>query len=116
MNNLILNSTNSLEQLQQFAGGKALNLAKLEQHKIRVPEWFCFSSINFDIFIEHYQLAKQIHEITTADNYQEQQLTDLFLEKPLPPQLLEALQTALEQNNFTTSYLAVRSSGLDEDS
>lgn len=116
MHNFILDQSSPLQLLKEKAGGKALNMAKLSNHHIKVPEWVCYSSSAFDIFIQQNNLADKIRSIVASDNYKESELEEIFLKIPFHDTLLTPLKDLLEDRSLNEVYLAVRSSGLDEDS
>ena len=116
MHNFILDQSSSLQLLKEQAGGKALNLAKLSNQNIKVPQWVCLSSFAFDKFIDQNNLKDKIKSLVASDHYNENELENLFLSIPFNEEILSQLRYVLEIEYFNNAYLAVRSSGLDEDS
>lgn len=112
--NIILYEDDNLDAFTRFGGGKATNLAKLSQLKVPVPKWFCLTTCAFDQYIQHFGL----HEKLTFQGDPavfSKTILDLFLSLPLPETLLAAIRQGLAQTGLENSFVAVRSSGTDED-
>ncbi|MBC7690773.1 MAG: phosphoenolpyruvate synthase [Methylotenera sp.] len=114
-----LDSRSSLADLTTTGGGKAKNLAKLTQLEIPVPEWFCISTTAFDAFAKLNGLDALIAaaaQVARGDlaRYSADLETE-FLKGKLPEELITALRSELQRIG-PQNLLAVRSSGLDEDS
>lgn len=97
-------------------GGKARNLAKLTMLKVPVPTWFCITQSAFDEFLNQNRI--QVHQYVNTENLKvtEQKIADVFLANPLPADLINEIQESLKNLNIASDFVAVRSSGLDEDS
>jgi rifampicin phosphotransferase len=110
-----LNLHSSLDKLSNIGGGKAYNLFRMANANIPVPEFLVVS----DEFLRAYKknidfdsLVKNIQDsIDRSTHYQ-----NIFNENPIPVELLNNLEEELKQQGLLGQDLAVRSSGLDEDS
>ena len=111
----ILTLDTPLHELTPYGGGKAINLHRMESLEIPVPPWFCLSVEAFDAFVESNKLADALiptHDLAAFS----QRVDQLFQQHPIPVVVQEAVCNALEKLNLHESFVAVRSSGLDEDS
>jgi phosphohistidine swiveling domain-containing protein len=110
-----LDFTNPDQDFVLFGGGKARNLAVLSRAGIPVPEWFCVSHAVF----EQYLLQHNLHANLTVDQDAEafaKRIENLFLAHDLSIEFKTALEAKLIQMDWHQRDLAIRSSGLDEDS
>ncbi|SCA63009.1 Uncharacterized protein SCG7086_AH_00110 [Chlamydiales bacterium SCGC AG-110-P3] len=111
----ILTTADNLQAFSTAGGSKAMNLARLEMLGITVPPWICLGTSAFQEYVTHYNLKDRLcisHDLAaTASNIEQ-----LFLSLPLPRDLIEEIDTALRHYNLIDRYVAVRSSGLEEDS
>ena len=96
-------------------GGKAANLARITQHGLRVPPWFCLSARAFDAFVNQHGLHNRLTLAGDRGQFA-RQVEDLFLSRPLPAQVEEELFRMIETMNLGEAFLAIRSSAIDEDS
>ena len=96
-------------------GGKAANLARITQHGLRVPPWFCLSARAFDAFVNQHGLHDRLTLAGDRGQFA-RQVEDLFLSRPLPAQVEEELFRMIETMNLGETFLAIRSSAIDEDS
>lgn len=99
----------------RLGGGKASQLARLSALEFRVPPWFCVGAEAMDRFLAEAGLAPSVREgddlaKAAAD------VEAAFLAAPFPKGLAADLDVALERAGLATGFVAVRSSGLDEDS
>ena len=115
MTTLILTSRDDLEQFQADGGGKAANLARVTQQGLPVPAWFCLSAHAFDAFVNQHRLHDRLAPTADLDDFA-RQVEELFLPRALPAQVEEGLFAAIGSMNLQDAFLAVRSSGIDEDS
>ena len=115
MSRYFLDSTNPDQDFVLFGGGKARNLAILTRAKIPVPEWFCISQDAFEDFLVLNNLRSQLSVDGDAEVFAKR-VEALFLDHELPVELQTALESRLRQAGWDHRDLAVRSSGLDEDS
>lgn len=113
--NYLLNADAPLELFRQQGGGKAANLARLARMEAPVPEWFCLSSEAFSAFIAEHNLHSHLHpegDLQAFANH----IDVLFSSLPLPATLQQELDEELKKRHLQDAFVAVRSSGLDEDS
>ena len=115
MTTLILTSRAELELFQADGGGKAANLARVSQQGFPVPAWFCLSARAFDAFVNQHRLHERLAPTADLDDFA-RRIEELFVSKALPAQVEDELFVAIESTNLGDSFLAVRSSGIDEDS
>ncbi len=109
MSKYFLNSKTLLSEIELFGGGKATNMAKLEQTGVKVPEWFCLSNLLFSDFIKPLKeenLWEKSHSEVEA----------LFLKTPFPSIIKEELDKEIKLIFPPQTTFAVRSSGIGEDS
>ncbi|MBI2711239.1 MAG: phosphoenolpyruvate synthase [Bdellovibrio sp.] len=116
MNSTLLTSSDSIEKLVRFGGGKATNLARLSQAGFPVPRWFCVSSQAFNYFVELNSLKEFLSQ--KRENLKEfaLQVEERFLKAELPEDLEQIIAHKLAESGLDQGFVAVRSSGLDEDS
>ncbi len=111
----ILRSDSPIEMFSKTGGGKATNMARLSQNGFSVPHWMCVSSNAFRRFVEINQLQKKLVPREPLADFA-RDLEEIFIAAPLPPDLAEQIETELKRLNLTDRFVAVRSSGIDEDS
>jgi phosphohistidine swiveling domain-containing protein len=113
----VLKSSDNLEQFIQLGGGKAKNLARLTHADLSVPRWFCISSEAFQEFVHLNDFASRL-TLTEDKSDFAAHVEKLFLDAQVifPPQLKQSIEQALQTTDLRDRYVAVRSSGLDEDS
>lgn len=116
MDNLILDSHSAKQLLADYAGGKAKNMAMMENHDIKVPQWCCLSSKVFDLFVQQHKIENEITELVSSDNYNEKSIEELFLNHSMHEDITSLIIKELTKRELFDEYLAIRSSGLDEDS
>jgi pyruvate,water dikinase len=97
------------------AGGKAAQLARLSKLGLQVPPWFCLDQDALARFLEHNHLAPTPGNRKDLDAF-EKEVEQAFVDASLPPDLEQDILDALAVSPFSDHALAVRSSGLDEDS
>ncbi|MCM2321761.1 MAG: phosphoenolpyruvate synthase [Oligoflexia bacterium] len=102
-------------ELERLGGGKALNLARMTRLGLRVPEWFCISADAFAAFVRENSLEARLTPSTDLAAFAGS-VERLFLECPLPAGLEAELAAELARRGLGERPVAVRSSGLDEDS
>ena len=103
------------EQLARDGGGKAANLARIAALHFAVPDWFCVAAPLFDAVRETLALEALRH--ASADDEAAAQAIALRLaEAELPGDLRDVLCTGLDRLALHSVPIAVRSSGLEEDS
>ncbi len=112
---IILTSRDNPSLFHADGGGKAANLARITQHGLCVPTWFCLSARAFDAFVNQHGLHDRLTLAGDRGQFA-RQVEELFLSKPLPAQVEHELFQMIETMNLGDSFLAIRSSGIDEDS
>ena len=111
----LLDHRNSDPDFRLFGGGKAAQLAILTRSGIPVPDWFCVTSTAFDDYLDHHRLRKKVSGLIPGRD-SEQRVLEWFTEHPLLPAFESELAERLNALGWQDEDLAVRSSGLDEDS
>ncbi len=113
--NYLMTHEESRETIRACGGGKAANLALISRNGFRVPPWFCISTAAFRRFVEknglQAELAREEDPARLA-----RRAGELFLAGDLPEGLLDRIDEQLERMSLEDRFLAVRSSGTDEDS
>ena len=110
---------------EELVGGKAAKLSRLVGSGCRVPAGFCLTVAAYETFVRDHDIEEAIRmELGRKDldgmRWEEiwdaaLRIRSLFLARPLPCRLQEALRGAVAGLGATDS-LAVRSSALGEDS
>ena len=105
-------------------GGKALSLAALSQTGFRIPAFICVTTESYNAFLDGTGLRESILlELHRKDFKQMRweeiwdcatRIRNLFLRKPLPQVLANALRDAVAER-FADRPVAIRSSAPDED-
>ncbi len=115
---LVLPLENISWDLAEYVGGKNAGLAELKNYlKLPVPDAFAVTTQAYDIFMRHNGLDT-LMERAAADNAAPANIHDLVLNATVPRELATALEEAvgrLKQKCGGECYLAVRSSGGEED-
>lgn len=112
----IFTPRSALEDVRRLGGGKAYNLAKLSKARFPVPDWICLSASALDDFLNQHALMSDIFvDVQNLDDV-ERNVEELFLGKQIPLKVREKLSLQLERGGLLEGFVAVRSSGLDEDS
>jgi rifampicin phosphotransferase len=113
----ILLANEEISLFEELGGGKATNMAKMTRFGLPVPEWFCVSAEAFREFVQMNEFQDLIKVRGDADLATlSKQIEELFVQAALPPFLSSELKETLEKTGLIDCELAVRSSGLDEDS
>lgn len=113
--NFILTATDDLDLLRKLGGGKAANLAFLSRNGFPVPDWFCISIAAFQEFVKQNDIQKELIVEGNLGKCSEK-VENFFLSGNFPGSLMEAVLAQLEERSLLDDFVAVRSSGLDEDS
>mgnify|MGYP001245177158 CR=1 FL=1 len=98
-----------------LAGGKGLNLKKMIDAGIPVPEFIVLSDEFFKDFIKKNNFESVLSTIEDP-KIDSKKIEALFQTAKVDPDLLADIQNSLIEKGIGESFLAVRSSGLDEDS
>ncbi|XP_065843613.1 rifampicin phosphotransferase-like [Oscarella lobularis] len=113
---LIVDSSSNGANLSAIAGGKATNMSRLSQFAFcNVPPWFCVTTHAFDAFVE----KSDLQSLLRVDDDLERAATAVeaaFESSPLPDALESEIASRLDRSPFVDHFVAVRSSGTDEDS
>lgn len=117
----ILHAHEPVSEFTLAGGGKAAALARLSQLGLNVPGWFCVNARAFDRFVSANGLEQ---EIALASDLSKDSLAGLamhlkrrFALGVVPVEIVDSIGKALQAIGADRqSYLAVRSSGVDEDS
>lgn len=121
---LILKATDSNELFSKLGGGKARNMSLLSKKGIPVPDWFCVTSHAFQEFVKTNGLDAFLDSLAAegADRSPQsilafsKEVEKRFLAAPVNPILAARITEEIKAHGFESVFVAVRSSGLDEDS
>jgi pyruvate,water dikinase len=111
----ILDKRSDRAKIARLGGGKALNLYLLEQANLAVPPFIVLSNSFFQEFKRVHDLDHkigQIHHLEQDAN----RIQELFTTLDLTDDLKQKILTEMKAHQLDQSDVAVRSSGLDEDS
>jgi len=111
----ILKASDANSVLEQSAGGKATNLARLTERGFAVPHWICVSKEALEIFIEVNHLRSHLSPDSDLKSFSHK-VESLFMNAIFPPFLEKQIVQALEAESLLEAFTAVRSSALGEDS
>ncbi len=111
----ILHKREPIVDFKNIGGGKATNMASMSQKGFPIPEWLCLTTQAYEKFLESNRLY-DIFDTTKEVSELSKTVRDAFLKNKIPEDILTQLYVELEKINLTNSFLAIRSSGLDEDS
>lgn len=111
----VLSPNEDLTQFDRVGGGKARQLAALTQAQFPIPAWFCVTTEVYDHFLEHNQLNPTVGEDEDPKNAAIR-VEQLFMSAKLPNEIVIEIQQYLTQHGLMECDVAVRSSGLGEDS
>lgn len=108
----------AIESFATSGGGKAKNLAKLIHSGVETPPFFCVPDEALQLFIEHNAFSSRL----SAEQLETKELADfekridaLFTSHPLPVSLSIAIESKIQSLGWADAWVAVRSSGLEED-
>lgn len=105
---IILNGTTSQELLDQFAGGKASNMARITKAGVPTAPWFCIPTPFFFEFIDQFDKGELL-KLTQLE------IEELFAKKEMNSELSNTIKNEVEKLGLDHKF-AVRSSALGEDS
>ncbi len=120
--NFILKSDDSIESFSLLGGGKARNMAHLARLGAPVPAWFCVSSEAMARFIKGNMIEDFLASITEGEITPErlrsfsQEAEKRIVGCSVSPEVSQAIESELKRLGLDDHFVAVRSSGLDEDS
>jgi len=114
MKNLILTKDSKFNDLKALAGGKGLNLAKIS---FITPHVSPFIIIGQN-FLQTYKDESQFNFNFTGSDIAaySKEIHSFFSKNEIPSKLMGEVQQSLKEQGLLETNLAVRSSGLDEDS
>ena len=98
-----------------LAGGKAAQLGRLSKLAFDIPVWFCLTDDALQEFLDHNNLSPAPRDGEDLATF-EREIERRFVEAEMPPALHEQIVAAIEKEPFADHAVAIRSSGLDEDS
>jgi phosphoenolpyruvate synthase/pyruvate phosphate dikinase len=99
----------SIEELDQFDGGKATNMARLDAAGVNVPPWISLATPAFDQFLKLYK-DQNLWILS------HQEVEKLFVAQAIDPDLEAELRKVISEKFSPGCTFAVRSSGIGEDS
>ncbi|MDC0256066.1 hypothetical protein OAK75_14300, partial [Bacteriovoracales bacterium] len=111
----ILTKSDTLEELSKTGGGKAKNLYLMTKEDLPVPPWICVSSDIFDSFKESNKLDLSKIEGEDLGTFSKR-VEEIILGGKFDQNFTQELENQLSNSGLTEGFVAVRSSGLDEDS
>jgi phosphohistidine swiveling domain-containing protein len=112
---LILDAGAPPALLAAEGGGKAANLARMVGLGLRVPPWFCVSARLYGTFMAQNDIRPEVDADEPLGAAAER-LAARILGGRLAPELAAAITERLATDQLDDRFVAVRSSGLDEDS
>jgi rifampicin phosphotransferase len=115
MSKYVLHSNSSLDEFKQLGGGKALNMARMSHLNLPVPEWFCLSTVAYDQFVDENKLEDFLNNTAGQEN-PEEAVCNRLTQANVPQVVVDQIKQAINDLSLSDNFLAVRSSGLDEDS
>jgi phosphohistidine swiveling domain-containing protein len=115
MEKYILTHSTTLDDMKYYGGGKAYNLLQMKQNKTPVPNFIVVSSSALQYFLEENSIEINVH---ASDNIcdKAKKIQESILEGVLSSEFQKSLTQSLEDFELNDTPVAVRSSGLDEDS
>lgn len=113
--NFILLPSSPLYDFSIWGGGKALNLKRMHDLQLPVPEWVCLSTKAFEAFVNHNSLTEVLNADLTLGE-KEKYIEAEFVKGVLPENISKELDKFFQTVKLNEDFFAVRSSGSDEDS
>jgi pyruvate,water dikinase len=111
-----LRAESSPDDLARDGGGKAAHLARLHALGVRVPEWCCIPATVFDDYCARSGVAALRMPTPADESAFADRVAAMFAATPISPDLRDAIRAALASHGFSGATIAVRSSGIGEDS
>jgi phosphohistidine swiveling domain-containing protein len=112
---MILTQNDSYLDIERLAGGKAKNLKKMQLDGAPVPEFIAITNEFLQICLKELNFYEKINQLGTSDDIN-REANKLLENYRFSDKEKEQLRESLEKNNLINAKLAIRSSGLDEDS
>lgn len=118
MTQIILRADAPSESFARHGGGKAANMARMSRLALPVPEWFCVSAEAFELFLNENGLRARLQAPADRAGLAEfaRQVESFFLAAKLPEAVTRGIEAELGRLGLAERQVAVRSSGIDEDS
>ena len=114
----LLGPDSAAPDLERDGGGKAAHLAQLHALGVCVPPWVCIPAVAFDEHLLRSGVAARPmpEPDPVAEAAFAAQVETMFAAVPIAPEWSDVVRAALTQPALADSFLAVRSSGIGEDS
>lgn len=111
----ILTQNDSFLEIEQQGGGKAKNLKKLLDQGCPIPQFLVIADDFFQDFISQNNLGTKL-KLTDSPSDDAKRIQSVFENISFSNEQKEKLSSFLKENGLSNLNVAVRSSGLDEDS
>ncbi len=111
----ILHKSESISDFKNIGGGKATNMANMSQKGFPIPEWLCLTTDAYHSFIDDNKL-QDVFDKSLEVSELSRKVREEFIKNEIPQNILDKIYTELNSIGLEGAYLAIRSSGLDEDS
>ncbi len=115
MRSWLLDAKSDPALLKAWAGGKARNMAAMANLDLPVPPWFCVSAQAYAEFVRENNLGAKLDASEPFSEFAAD-VEAAFLQAKISSALRQEIEQKLNSLNLEGSFVAVRSSGLDEDS
>jgi len=112
--NELLTHEDAPEVLQALGGGKAANLARMSRNGFRVPPWLCVSTLAYRRFVETNGIGQGLAGVVDPARLSSR-AEELFRDGRMDASLVDRILEKLRALSLEDQFLAVRSSGMDED-
>ncbi len=106
----ILDAASDQAEVLQHGGGKTGHLYRMQKAGYPVPDWFCVSA---QVYADFLRALKG--QIETAD-FVEDELLKIFKKASVADAATRVVEAEIARRGWTDQFLAVRSSGIGEDS
>ena len=116
MSKIILEADRPIADFVKYGGGKAKNMALLSQKNYLVPGWFCIGVQGFDLFVNEHDLKTELNIRSNNFALEASRIEQLFMRLEVPNIIKEGVIVSMQKLGLEHEFVAVRSSGLDEDS
>lgn len=115
MSHFILTSQSPTSDFISYGGGKAKNLSFMSSHRISVPTWFCVADTALQSFLAENSLHAKLRPEGDLAKFAAH-VAETFAGLRLSDELRSTLEKTIREMKLDDCFLAVRSSGIDEDS
>ena len=113
MKKYILTQKDPLLEFKRLTGGKCFNSEKMVLLGINVPEFIALTYHSMEDFINENRLSDSLNKLVGDKKFEE--INQLFCKASLNKETEQKIINSLTNEKLLGSYLAIRSSGLDED-